>query len=280
MVINCDKIFKKKFRNIKKTLKRYSPYPQLDIIYIKKNAESEIYLAKKTQVAKDLGINVKTHIFKKNIKPENIVATCNSLNQDPNCTGYFVQLPIREELYEANILDKISPIKDVDGLTSENLGKTLKGNPDAVRPATVEAVISILKDIKTPLKSRKVVIINDSNLIGKPLSGYLLSRGATVTLCNEFTKPLSDYTKLADIIVTAVGKSRLIKTGMISKNTVIIDVGISKVKGKITGDADFKNVSQKAKAITPVPGGVGPLTVISLFENLLKLRLLQQKGNK
>ncbi|MDD3647066.1 MAG: bifunctional 5,10-methylenetetrahydrofolate dehydrogenase/5,10-methenyltetrahydrofolate cyclohydrolase [Candidatus Dojkabacteria bacterium] len=280
MVVNCNRIFKKKLREIKKSLKRCAPCPQLDIIYIKKNTASEIYIAKKTKVAQELGIKINTHTFKRNINPDNIIATCNSLNQDPNCTGYFIQLPIREEFHKAKVLDRISAIKDVDGLSSENLGKSIKGDPLAIRPATVEAVIAVLRNLKIQSKSKKVTIINDSNLIGKPLAGYLLSRGATITICNEFTKDLKAHTKHADIVVTAVGKAGLIRADMISNNSVIIDVGITKVKGKITGDVDTKSVAKKAKAVTPVPNGIGPLTVICLFENLLKLRKLQQNNLK
>ena len=211
------------------------------------------------------------HRFKKNVSAESIRATCNSLNVDPNCTGYFVQLPIPDKFIKGNVLDAILPDKDVDCLTSTNLGRVMKNRKDAIYPSVVEAMIFMLKEQKIRLKSKKVTIVNDSNLIGKPLAGYFLSKAATVTICNEFTKDLAGYTKEAEILVTAVGKANLITEDMVSKKAIVLDAGFSKVKRNVRGDVDFDAVSKKAKAITPVPGGVGPLNIACLLENLHKL---------
>ncbi len=271
MVYKCNSIAKKKLSNIKKNIKDQKFSLRLDIIYIGNNSASEIYVNRKIKIAKELGIKVNLHQFKKSTNFEIIKAVCNNLNYDPNCKGYFIQLPIPKELAEKNILDSISTLKDIDCLTSTNLGKTFKATKDSIMPASVKAIVTILKTKKIRLKSKKITIINDSNLIGKPLAGYLLSKGATVTICNEFTKNIEKYTKKAEVLITAVGKRNLIREEMVNNKMVLIDAGITRIKGKIYGDVDFNSVKKKVKLITPVPNGVGQLTIPCLFENLLKL---------
>lgn len=277
MVINCTKLAKVKLRKIKEKIKKISLSLRLDILYIGNNPASKLFINSKKKTAEEIGIKINIHSFKQDVFFEIIKAICNNLNYDPNCTGYFVQLPIVPHLNDKNILDFIAPSKDVDCLTSTNLGKSFKGIVKSIKPATVEAIISILKYKKVRLKSKVITIINDSNLIGKPLAAYFLSKGATVIICNEFTKNLNEFTKSADILITAVGKAKLIKEDMVTNETIIIDAGITKHKGKTVGDVDFNPVSKKAKMITPVPHGIGPLTIACLFENLLKIYELQKK---
>lgn len=277
MIINGNKIARKKLRDLKKYLAKTKSSPQLDIIYIPKDSVSEVYIRNKKRIGEEYGFKVKIHKFESSVNTENIVATCNTLNLDPNCNGIIIQLPISSRLIKDNVLDCISPLKDVDCLTSTNLGKAMKGVPNTIMPATVSAISSILTNLRTHIKSKKVTIVNDSNLIGKPLSGYFLSREATVTICNEFTKNLEKHTEQADILITAVGERNLISGSMIKPEAIVIDAGITKYKNKIVGDVDFASVSKNAKAITPVPGGVGPITIASLFENLVKLYKLQSK---
>ncbi len=277
MIINCDKISKKKIREIKKRIRKNKMKLRLDIIYIGKNKASDLYIKNKMKIADSIGVRVNLHKFKKDVFFEIIKAVCNNLNFDPNCIGYFFQLPVPEHLAEQNILDYMKSSKDIDCLTSKSLGKVLKNQKNAIKPATVEAIIAILKEIKTSIKSKRISIVNDSNLIGKPLAMYLLGQGATVTICNEFTKNLEDLTKQADILITAVGKPKLIKEDMVKSDSIIIDAGISKSKGKVVGDTDFDKVRKKAKAITPVPKGVGPLTIAYLFDNLIKIYEKQSK---
>ena len=271
MIINCSKIANKKIRDIKNKIKKNKIKLSLDIIYIGRNKASDIYMKNKIQVADSIGVRVNVHKFKKDVFYEIIKAVCNNLNFDPNCTGYFFQLPIPQSLQGKNILDHIKIVKDVDCLTSTNLGKVLKNQNNVIRPATIEAIIAILKEIKATLKSKHIAIVNDSNLIGKPLATYFLAQGATVTVCNEFTKDLRNLTKQADILVTAVGQANLIQEDMVKDKSIIIDAGISKSKGKTVGDVDFDKVSKKVKAITPVPKGVGLVTISYLFDNLIKL---------
>lgn len=275
MVIKSKQISTKKLQELKEKVKKRKSNLQLEILYIEKNKASEIFIKEKVKIGKEIGVKVNVHTFKKDVLFEILKVTCNNLNFNPNTTGYLIQLPIEQRLLDQNILDSIDPSKDVDCLSSTNLGRALKNIKGAIRPATVEAILTILRKTRVRLKSKHITIINDSNLIGKPLSACLLSRGATVSVCNEFTKDISSFTQDANIIISATGQPNLIKSDMISKNCIIIDVGSSIKGGKVYGDVDFKNVSKKAKVITPVPGGVGPLTVACLFENLVNLHKTQ-----
>jgi len=271
MVIDCNKIYREKFDKIEAFIKKEKPKLRVDIIYIGKDKASDIYIKNKVLTSQKLGIKVNIHEYKNDTVREALTAICNNLNFDKNCTGYFFQLPIPSKLKETNILDLIASEKDVDCLTSENLGRVLKNIDNSIKPAPCEAIISIIKNQKIDLKSKRITIVNDSNLIGKPLSNYFLSQGSTVTICNEFTKDLSNFTREADILITATGKPNLITKKHVNKNMIIIDAGISRLNGKIVGDTDFLNVANIVQAVTPVPNGVGPLTIICLFENLIRL---------
>ena len=271
MLINGNKLAKKKLRKLKDKIKKGNLNLQLDILYIENSKPAEVFIKQKQKAGEEIGVKVNVHKFKKDVLFEILSATCNNLNFNSNSTGYLIQLPVREQLKEQNLLDFIDPAKDVDCLTSESLGKVLKNIDKAIRPAAVEAIISILKEIRVHLKSKHVTIVNDSNLIGKPLVPYLLSKGATVTICNEFTKDLHNYLQNSDIVVTAAGKPGLITGDMLREKSIIIDAATTYKRGKVLGDTEFESVRKKAKVITPVPGGVGPLTVACLFENLIKL---------
>lgn len=270
MIIDCKKLVKKKTKYLKNKIEKQEKELQLDIIYIGQNPASKLYIRKKQEFAGRIGVKVKVHKFKKNVSTETLKATCKHLNFNSNVTGYFFQLPLNSSLMTQNILDNIDPDKDVDCLTSHNLGKVLKGVDHDLKPATVKSILEILKCTRSKYKSRKYTIINDSNLIGKPLAAALLNKGATVTVCNVFTKDLKFHTLNADVVITAVGKKDLVKKDMISEGVRVIDAGIVKHGEKTYGDADTEPISKIAK-ITPVPGGVGPLTIVSLFTNLLKI---------
>ncbi len=280
MIINTKKIFSIKLKALKKALKSNNISLQLDILYTFPNKASDIFIKKKKEVGEKLGVKVNIHKFKNRITEDIIKTTCQNLNLNPNCTGYFFQLPLAKHLSKEKVIEFIDPAKDVDCLTSANLGHIMKGEVKFIKPATVEAIIAIIKSLNLRIKGKYITIINDSNLIGKPLSTILLSRGATVTICNEFTRNLPFFTKKADIIITATGKPHLITEEHISKNSILIDAGFSAINNKTTGDADFDKIFPKVKAISSVPGGVGPLTVICLFENLLKLYDIQKRRQK
>lgn len=270
MILNGKKIAKKKSNYLNQKISNFASALRLDIIYIGNNKSSEVFIGHKRKTAKKIGIHTKLHKFSENVKLDEIQTLCNELNNDKNCTGYFFQLPIQSKLNDQKVLELIDPEKDVDCLTSANLGKVAKGI-DTFAPATVEAIISIFERTGLDLESKRTVIINDSNLIGKPLSLKMLNRKATVSVCNKYTKNIKALTEKADIVISATGVAKLIKEDMVKHNSVLIDVGFSKKDGHVEGDIDFEAVKNKVKLITPVPSGVGPLTVVYLFENLVKL---------
>jgi methylenetetrahydrofolate dehydrogenase (NADP+)/methenyltetrahydrofolate cyclohydrolase len=271
MVIEGKKLAEDTLRKIKQKIDKKGLSLQLDIVYIKKNPAAEIFIAKKKEAAEKVGIQVNIHTFSSRVSTDTIKATCRNLNFNPNCTGYFIQLPVSPALDESGIVDLILPSKDVDCLSATSLGSAVKNTLTSLKPATVEAIIFLLKQCNVRLKSKQVTVINDSNLIGKPLAAYLLSKGATVVICNKFTKNVKSFTLTSDILITATGVPHLISEDMVKPECIVIDAGISKLNGKTVGDVDFEHISKKVKVITPVPGGVGPLTVAFLLDNLMKL---------
>ncbi len=184
--------------------------------------------------------------------------------------GILVQLPLPEHLSHKKVLETVDPRKDVDGLHPYNHGKNLL-DKECFQPATPRGIITLLESTKTKLEGKSAVIIGRSNIVGKPIAMMLLNRGCTITICHSKTKNLSEFTKRADILICAVGKQGLVKADMVKKGAIVIDVGINRSSdGKVVGDVDFENVIKKASWITPVPGGVGPMTIASLMENTIK----------
>ncbi len=242
----------------------------LAIVLCGERPESVLYTAMKQKKAAEIGIVATIHRFPENILPEELCAAITKLNQEVD--GIIVQLPLPKDMDPALVLKSINPSKDVDGLTIESLGKVLKGNEEAA-PATPKGIINLLEFYNIPIKGKKIVIINHSNILGKPLAMMLVNRGATVTICHEFTTDLAAHTQTADILICGVGIPHFIRANMIKENAVIIDVGINRMDDKIIGDIDFEGVQHKASYITPVPGGVGPVTVATLLENVVNCKL-------
>lgn len=203
------------------------------------------------------------------------------LNSDEKVNGILIQLPLPKHLDEYKILETINPNKDVDGLTSHNLGKLAKASlkqyikPDFFIPCTPKGILRLLQEYQIDIEGKNVVIVNHSNILGKPLSLIFLNLNSTITVCHKFTKDLKRHTSEADILITGVGKPKLITNEMVKKDAVIIDVGISKLNEKIFGDVDFEAVKEKVAYITPVPGGIGPMTIAMLMENTLDAYYLQ-----
>ena len=225
---------------------------------------SKIYIKQKEKMALSIGYNF-INLHFDTISEDDLINEIDKLNKDPNITGIIVQLPLPDYLDKDKILDTISPLKDVDGLTSINLLKLIN-KENCLLPCTPKGIISLLDYYNIDLH-QNVVVVGRSKLVGFPLFNMLLNRDATVTICHSKTKNLGDITKTADILIVAVGKKGLITKDMIKDNVIIIDVGINRVDDKIYGDVD-ENCSDKALYMTPVPGGVGPMTVISLMENV------------
>ena len=198
------------------------------------------------------------------------LALIDKLNADPTINGVMVQLPAPKQIDADELLERIDPNKDVDGLTPANIGR-LWMEDHFIEPATAEGIIALLKHYQIKLDGKNVVVVGRSNIVGKPLAALMLEQNATVTICHLHTQNLGEITKKADIVVSATGQAFLITADMVKDGAVVVDVGMNHVNGKLVGDVDFDNVKEKASYITPVPGGVGPLTVQFLMEAVVKL---------
>jgi methylenetetrahydrofolate dehydrogenase (NADP+)/methenyltetrahydrofolate cyclohydrolase len=246
--------------------------PTLTIVQVGDDEASATYIGKKIEAAAKIGI-VATHLkLDADISLVSLVDEIESLNANPDVDGYIIQLPLPDQLWDSfdRIVAAIDPYKDVDGFTVENFGDmALHGEGEFLPPATAAGVVRLLEEEKIAIAGKHAVIVGRSNLVGKPLALMLLNRDATVTVCHSKTEDLGAITATADILVSAVGKPGLITADMVKKGAVVIDIGTTHVKGKLTGDVDFDAVSKKASAISPVPGGVGPLTVACLLANVV-----------
>lgn len=253
---------------LRKEIFKLDKKPTLVAIYSGNNKSTKIYLRIKEKRCKDIGIIFKRYKINENRSDLDIIKLIEELNYNNSINGIMVQLPLPKKFNTQKILESIDHHKDVDCLCSHNLGKVLK-DVDGIRPATPEGIIVILKRYNIELKGKKVVIINHSNILGKPLALMLLNERATVTICHEHTKNLEEETISADIIIVGVGKEDLIREDMVKKDAIIIDVGVVRTKDGIKGDVDFEKVKNKVMMISPVPGGVGPMTVAMLLKNTL-----------
>jgi len=250
--------------------------PKLSVLLIGDDPASKIYVNSKHKTFISMNCKSDIHTLDKNINESEVVELINFLNNDVDVHGILIQLPTPPHLNEKNIINAINPSKDVDGLHPMNSGRLLQGNPHFI-PCTPYGCIKILEYYKIDTKSKNIVIVGRSNLVGKPLFALLSQKfklgNATVTLCHSHTKNLDSFTKRADIIIAAVGVPKLIKNNMIKEDCILIDVGINRIEDNskrgyhISGDVDFEDVSQKALAVTPVPGGVGVMTVTMLLYN-------------
>ncbi len=245
--------------------------PTLAVILVGENPASQIYVNNKKKTAEQIGIRSIVLKYSNDVTEQEIIDKIEELNSDKNVTAVLVQLPLPEHLSKNNIINAISPQKDVDGFTPYNFGKLFSGEKPYVYPCTPKGILLLLEEYKIEIEGRHVVIIGRSNIVGKPLSQMLLNKNATVTVCHSKTQNLSEITKTADILISAVGKN-LVGEKMLKSGCVVIDVGIFKDEsGKTRGDVDFENAVNTASFITPVPGGVGPMTIASLMLNTVEL---------
>lgn len=276
-----DKKIEEIYQRLGKEIKEYKTKPKLAAILVGKNPASEIYIKKKEEACQKVGIISKVFRLPEESEEVRLLDLIKRLNKDDSVHGILVQFPLPENFNQEVIMAAISPEKDVDGCHPLNAGKLFLGNETLV-PCTAKGVIKILEQAGISLKGKNVVIANNSNIVGKPLALMLLKRDATVEVCHKGTKNLKDHTEKADILVVAIGVPKLIKKDMIKEGAVVIDVGINRVEGKICGDVDFEEVKNKAGFLTPVPGGVGPMTVAMLMENTVSCykALLREKAKK
>ena len=250
-------------------LKGKGVIPGLAVIRVGEDPSSLIYVRNKKRKAEEVGIHFEEHTLKENTPQDELIELIARLNSDSRIEGIVLQLPLPDHLDEKRILEKISPDKDVDGFHPLNMGRLLKGKPSFI-PATPRGIMELLDRYKIPLEGKRAVVVGRSDIVGKPLAFLLLARNATVTICHSKTKDLSLITREGDILVAALGKPGFIKERMVKEGSVIIDVGINRVGNKIVGDVDFEKVKEKASYITPVPGGVGPMTIVILLKNVLE----------
>lgn len=270
-ILDGKKLRDKIFENLKIKLDKMPIKPTLAVILVGLDSASQIYVRNKKKTAEKLGINSLVIEYPENITENELLKKIDELNNDKNITAILVQLPLPEHIDKFKVIDSISPDKDVDGLTPYNLGKLFAGEEPYVYPCTPKGILILLDEYKINIEGKHVVVIGRSNLVGKPVAQMLLKRNATVTMCHSHTKNLSEITKTADIIVSAVGKN-VIGEKMLKSNCVVVDVGIFKDEnGKVRGDVDFEGVSNIAAYISPVPGGVGPMTIASLMLNTVEL---------
>ena len=251
-------------------LKKAGIQPQFCVINIGNDPSSKIYLKTKKRRADQIGIKQKLFQLSSNVTQKNLLELIDRLNNEKDVNGIMIQLPVPKQIILNEALAAIDPDKDVDCLTPANVGRLWQGD-HFVEPATAHGILALLDYYHINLKGKNAVIIGRSSIVGKPLAALLLEKDATVSILHLKTKNLTEYTKKADILVSATGEHNLVTADMIKKNAVIIDVGISRFNGKTVGDVDFEHVAPIASFITPVPGGIGPLTVESLMEQVIQL---------
>lgn len=254
---------------LKNKVKNYLMKPCLAVIQIGHKEASDKYIKMKEEACREVGIYFKHIWFEETVKEREILNKIIELNNDEYVHGIMIQLPIPERLNIQKIVNLIHRDKDVDGLTDYHAGKLFKNNYRQI-PCTPQGIIRLIDHYHIDVKGKKVTVIGKSNLVGKPIAMLLLDRGATVTICHSQTVNLKEHTKSADMIISATGIPNLITKDMIKDGVIVIDVGIHFVDGKVCGDVSFEEVSKKASYITPVPGGIGPMTIAMLLENVIE----------
>lgn len=252
---------------LKAEIKTYMIKPCLAVIQIGNDEASNVYISAKQKACSEVGIYLKHIKFDEDSREIEIINKIIELNNDEYVHGILLQLPIPEKFNEEKLINYISRNKDVDGLTDINVGKLIN-NKKCLVSCTPQGIIKLLEESGVSIPGKNVVIVGRSKLVGKPLISLFLNNDATVTVCHSKTNNLKDFTKNADILVVAVGKKHLITEDMVKKDSVVIDVGINRIDGKLYGDVDYENVKNKVSLITPVPGGVGPMTVAMLLCNV------------
>lgn len=260
-------------------LKTNKIIPKLAVIMVGDNSASKVYVKNKSKACEEIGIKYEEHLLSENIKQEELIDLIKKLNQDESVNGILLQSPIPGHLNINQAFKAISYRKDVDGFTPSSVGKLSIGE-DTFISCTPYGIIKMFEEYDIDLTGKDVVIVGRSNIVGKPLIQVCLNKNATVTVCHSKTINLEQHTKRADVLISAIGKAKFITKDMVKKDAVVIDVGINRDKnGKLVGDVDFDNVEKIASYITPVPGGVGPMTIAMLMNNVIKAAKEQNNEN-
>jgi methylenetetrahydrofolate dehydrogenase (NADP+)/methenyltetrahydrofolate cyclohydrolase len=272
-VLDGAKLATKIVQKIRKRVAIMKKRPVLAMILVGDDPASSIYVRRKGIFCEKAGIGSKTIKLPAGTSEKKLLKIINSLNKDKNITAIMVQLPLPKQIDKKKIIEAVDPRKDADCLHPLNFGKFVQEGEEysVVAPATPLGIIKMLEEYKIPIAGKNAVVVGRSNIVGKPMAQFFLNREATITVCHSRTKNLASFTRDADILVVAVGKRNLIKASMVKTKVVVVDVGVNRIGKKLYGDLDFPNVSKKASHITPVPGGVGPVTIAMLLWNTVKL---------
>lgn len=272
MIIDCKEIKSKQIEQLKTSFKNLNRQPKLRIIVVGDLDASKIYVRNKKQLGAEVGVLVDVVSVPNTISEEQLIKLLDESNNDQSIDGLFVQLPVPDHICENKIINSIDPDKDVDGFSFISSGKVMAG-VDTMNPCTADAVVTILNELDTQIEGANIVIAGRSNIVGKPLANILINLGATVTIANSKTKNIKEFIDSADVFISAIGRPKHYDVSYFEnkKDLVVIDVGINRDEnGKLCGDVDTYNVEPHVKAITPVPGGVGVLTVVHVMKNILK----------
>lgn len=276
-IIDGKKISEEIKDELKIEIAKLKNKPSLAVIIVGNNPASQIYVQNKKNACEKIGIKSFSYELDEKIEEKEILKLINELNEDKKINGILVQLPLPKHIDEKNIIEAINPKKDVDGFHPLNIGKMIL-REETLLPCTPSGIIELLKKSKINIEGKHAVILGRSNIVGKPVAELLLNENATISICHSKTENLNEITRQADILIVSIGKAQFIKKEMIKKDVVIIDVGINRMENKkIYGDVDFDDCFEKSSLITPVPGGVGPMTIAMLMKNTLKAYYIQNK---
>jgi len=265
----AEGIRKKIAVEVKDLKSKHGIVPHIVTIKIGEDPSSALYLRLRNKACAEVGIETEVMEFPKDVSEKKVLQAIDGLNKNKDVHGILIQFPIPNHIKGDSLINALDPNKDVEGFNPFNMGKTLIGDEHII-PCTPLSVLTILEHEKTKFEGTDVVLVNHSNVVGKPLTALMLNRNATVSICHVFTKDLKSYTKNADILITAAGVAGVIKSDHVKKDAFVVDVGIIPTKDGVTGDVDFESVKNKAGKLTPVPGGVGPVTVACALINMIK----------
>ncbi|MFP4184963.1 MAG: bifunctional 5,10-methylenetetrahydrofolate dehydrogenase/5,10-methenyltetrahydrofolate cyclohydrolase [Thermoplasmata archaeon] len=265
--IDGRKIADEKEALLKENIEEMERPPELHTIFAGDDEGSKVYLGVKNRGCERVGIETETHRYGEDVEKERLIEKLHELNRSEEVDGILIQMPLPEEMEANELIEEIDPVKDVEGLHSKNLGKLMRG-VEATIPCTPKGILTMLDHEGIELKGKEVCVVSHSNIVGKPMAISLLNRDATVHMVHEFTDQMERHTRKAKILIVAAGIPNLITENMIAEGSVIIDVGMNRLdSSELVGDVDYEACKNKAEKITPVPGGVGPTTVLSLLEN-------------
>ncbi|PLX17716.1 MAG: bifunctional 5,10-methylene-tetrahydrofolate dehydrogenase/5,10-methylene-tetrahydrofolate cyclohydrolase [Candidatus Muiribacterium halophilum] len=274
-ILNGKELARKMRKELKEKISKSPEKPGLAVVLVGEDPSSKLYVNMKERDCKKIGITSKKIKLEENTTQERLLDIIRQLNEDDTIHGILVQLPLPSHIDESVVIDTISSKKDVDGFHPMNLGKMLQGR-DCFLPATPAGIIDLLKENNIMIEGKEVAVVGRSNIVGKPVASLLTAENGTVTVCHSRTKNIETILKRSDIIIMAIGRPNFLKGNMIKENVVIVDVGTTYIDDKLYGDVDFESVKEKASWISPVPGGVGPMTRAALLKNTYKAFLKRE----